>query len=312
MLRPLLKKVAPFFGAQKVFNFLEENIVEDCDAIDLLMQEIDEMESNEIGNPSLRYVIPDKRVIVASDAHVPYISYPLFRQLLKDIKRFEITCVIWAGDFMDLHQFSRFGVTDHHISYQDCKDRARRIVEITAKVLGPLGVQVISMGNHDRRWIKKLDNYDNLNGLYQSCGLTSMIEDGSLIISENPTLEAVEMTVNGELQSQWVIQHPFKYRAAFQNTSKLCEEEHKNALCAHSHHLGLKPYATKYWMAEAGGLYNPEKFSFVFDSPQNMEPMQPGYFVLIEDDAPIMRSGIKLGPKAVASRVKNVVRIPGR
>lgn len=147
--------------------------------------------------------MPDKRVIVVSDVHIPFFSYRVLLSMLRDIRVHKVSCVVWAGDLVD--NFYLRNVLPPG-SQAKLLEVTRRVIRLTAKILGPYGCQVISRGYHDSRWRRE---YATLTELYQACGLDAMLEDGSLFISELATVKAVETSWFGKLAPEWEISHPY-------------------------------------------------------------------------------------------------------
>jgi hypothetical protein len=161
-----------------------------------------------------------------------------------------------------------------------------------AKDLEPFnGFQMISRGNHDHRWIKKLDEFENMEGLICSISpdVACLVRDGLIDVSDNPTLEGVP-DASGNMT--WLFTHPAQFKAPFQTPAKLAMMEQKNVVSAHAHHFGYtRDESGKYWAVEAGGLFKDTSLEYAQRNLTTMRRMVNGFWVIIDDMAPLGFTG---------------------
>ncbi|GHO45153.1 metallophosphoesterase [Ktedonospora formicarum] len=232
---------------------------------------------------SIRQKIHETRILVASDAHLPYGDRKLLAKMRETIHRFNIQCVLWLGDLFDMHKFSGYGQTDYSLTWIQEKEIASNIIlQIAADLRQTGGYQVISRGNHDYRWIKKLGDHERMTGLVSSISpdLGILIKEGDIVVSDNPTLEGVP-DKNGSMT--WVFTHPAQFKAPFGTPTAMALMEQKNVMTGHAHHLGVtRDASNKFWCVEAGGLFQDKSFEYVQRNPSTMRRMVSGFWVILD------------------------------
>ncbi len=252
-------------------------------------------------NFTVRRKVRANRILVASDAHLPRADRNLLARMRAEIHRYGIECVVWLGDLMDMHTFSHYGITDYSISYQEEKKIVSNIlVQVGRDLERTGGYQMISRGNHDHRWIKKLDNQENMEGLVRSISdeVAGMLKDGQIDVSDNPTLDMMPDGKDGYL---WTGTHPAQFKAPFGTPGKMALHEQRSVIAAHAHHFGYTVDETnKFWVVEAGGLFDDTSFEYVQRNPTTMRRMSNGFWILIEDEAPIGMWGRQLDLRAAS------------
>lgn len=231
---------------------------------------------------SVRRKIHETRILIASDAHLPYVDRELLAKMRDTIHQLDIRCVLWLGDLFDMHKFSSYGTTDHSITWKQEKEIASSIILQVARDLRKQGgYQIISRGNHDHRWIKKLDNHENMEGLVSSIApdLGVLMAEGELVVSDNPTLEGIP-DENGRMT--WVFTHPAQFKAPFGTPTQMALMEQKNVMTAHAHHFGItRDPSNRYWAVESGGIFKDTSFEYVQRSPTTMRRMVSGFWCIL-------------------------------
>lgn len=231
---------------------------------------------------SVRRTIPETRILIASDAHLPYLDRGLLAKLRETIHRLDIQCVLWLGDLFDMHKFSSYGQTDHSLSWQKEKEIASFIIlQVARDLRANGGYQVISRGNHDYRWIKKLGDHERMTGLVCSISpeLGSLIKEGEIVVSDNPTVEGVPDRFGN---NTWLFTHPAQFKSPFTTPGQLALYEQKNVLAGHAHHFGItRDPSNKFWAVEGGGLFQDTSFEYVQRNPSTMRRMVSGFWCIL-------------------------------
>ncbi len=234
---------------------------------------------------SIRRTIPEQRILVSADTHLPYVDRDLLATMREAIHRFDIQCVLHLGDLFDMHKFSSYGQTDHSLTWQQEKEIASNIILQLARDLRVRGgYQIISRGNHDYRWIKKLGDHERLTGLVSSISpdMGILIKEGDIVIADNPTLEGVP-DENG--RNTWLFTHPAQFKAPFGTPTAMALMEQKNVISAHAHHFGItRDASNKFWAVEAGGLFQEKSFEYVQRNPTTMRRMVSGFWIILGHD----------------------------
>ncbi|GHO55489.1 hypothetical protein [Ktedonobacter robiniae] len=230
---------------------------------------------------TIRHKIRETRILIASDAHLPYVDRGLLAQMRRAIHRYNIRCVVWLGDLFDMHKFSSYGQTDYSLTWNKEKEIATNIIgRIAADLRENDGYQVISRGNHDYRWIKKLGDHEGMMGLVSSISpeLGVLLSKGEIIVSDNPTLEGVP-DANGKMT--WLFTHPAQFKQPFGTPSQMALMEQMNVASGHAHHFGItRDPSNKFWSVETGGLFLDKSFEYVQRNPSTMRRMVSGFWVI--------------------------------
>lgn len=226
---------------------------------------------------SQRILIPDSRIAIASDVHIPYHDEKLLSQFFRDCEAHRIESIVWLGDLLDLHTFSNWGRTDYTTTFQRERKIARTVLEIGASVVG---TQYWSRGNHEERIMRKNDHQMGMEELAYMVGVSPLVESGLLILSDNPTLDAV--LVRGK--PKWMLTHPAQYGSQpLVVPGKLATRYNQHVLSAHAHHWGMGVNETgKHTVIETGGLFQPNYHEYINYQVTAHRAWTQGYWFLID------------------------------
>ncbi len=221
---------------------------------------------------SARLLVTEDRVAIASDVHIPYHDEALLAKLLTEAANEGVQAIVWLGDLLDLPTFSSWGRTDYSTSFSRELGIARGVIEMAAEVVP---VQYWSLGNHEARWMRKLDHQVYMEQLAMAAGLTTLLEDGRLIVSDNPTLDAFD--------GAWMLTHPAVYgRQPLAMPSKLATRYQQHVMSAHAHHWGQGVDETNTWtVVETGGLFKPEYHQYIQHRVTNHRAWTQGFWLLL-------------------------------
>jgi hypothetical protein len=182
-----------------------------------------------------------------------------------------VDTVMWPGDVFDMEEFSRFGITDYTSSFQ----RNARITGAIFRGVARMGFKQVYMpGNHEARLFHTANNHINMEQLALMAGVGDLIEDGSLVISDNPT---AYLPVGN-----WMVTHPAQYGSTpLVVASKLATRHQCNTIVAHEHHWGMTTDETGQFICiSSGGLYNPAKHEYIQRGMTSHRAWQRGYVIL--------------------------------
>lgn len=224
---------------------------------------------------STRLLVTEQRLAIASDVHLPYHDEKLLARFLDQCRDQSVDAIIWLGDLLDLPTFSSWGRTDYSTTFEREIGIARTVLELAAD---RVPVQYWSRGNHEERLFRKVDNQFGMQALARMLGLGWMLDDGQLIVSDNPTLDAIP--VRGK--PTWMLTHPAKYGAKpLTFPAELALRYQQNIMSAHAHHWGMSTDPTgHYLVVETGGMFDPRYHEYVQRRVTGHRAWASGYWIL--------------------------------
>lgn len=227
---------------------------------------------------SARLLIPDQRIAIASDVHLPYYDETLMARFLDECADQRVQAIVWLGDLLDHHTWSSYGVTDHTTRYTRELSMLRELITLASSVVE---AQYWSSGNHEDRLFRKTDHQIGMEQLAGMAGLTEMLDDGRLIISDNPTLDAFPDRTG---KPTWMLTHPKQYSPQpLVTPSKLAQRFGVNVLSAHAHHWAMGVDASgQHICIETGGLFEPKYHRYSQYGVTSHRAWTKGYWLLIE------------------------------
>ena len=247
----------------------------------------------------LRITVPEQRIIIASDVQIPYYDEELLASMFQIAKSLRVEAIVWLGDLMDMPRFSSFGIDDTSTTFE----RELRITEAVLREAGDLGVrQYWSYGNHEARLLKKLSNEILMERLADMVGVSDLVNDGRLVISDNPTLQ---------YRDNWILTHPAQYGSTpLVIPGSIADIEQMNVVAGHAHHWGLgKSPSGKFTVIESGGLFEPRFMRYIQHRPSKHRAQTKG-FVILEHGIPHLVDGSGSCP-AMGSKDESIRQVRG-
>lgn len=229
---------------------------------------------------SERLAIPDRYICIASDAHVPYHDERLLANMLQTCREFEVTSIVWLGDLADMPTYSSWGNKDKGTTFQREKQIIRGVLEKVAE----LGFkQWWTSGNHEDRLFRKNDFQFGMRELADMVGVSKLIDNHLLVVSDNPTVNAY--------CGKWMLTHPAQYGSTpLVVPSKLATRYQQHVCSAHAHHSGMTWDETgRFRAVETGGLFKPELHNYIQHRVTAHRAWRQG-FVLLLDGVPTIFS----------------------
>jgi predicted phosphodiesterase len=229
---------------------------------------------------STRLYIPEQRIAVASDVHVPYQDDDLLERFFRVCRTLKVEAIVWLGDLMDMPLFSPWGTDDNSTTLERELDQVSAILHTTDKY----GIRSYwSAGNHEERLARRLCHETSMERLALLAGAGDLLESGALWTSDNPTLEYGD---------DWLLTHPATYSANPLSTpGYLADLEQKNLVAGHAHHWGMgRSPSGKFTVVESGGLFEPKFFKYIQHRPSKHRAWCKG-FVILDHGTPHLVDG---------------------
>lgn len=227
---------------------------------------------------SQRILITDRRIAIASDVHIPYHNEKLVADFLHKCQDYQIEAIVWLGDLLDHHTFSSWGRTDYTTHYTREREIARTVLEMASEIVP---VQYWSLGNHEERLFRKVENQLGMEDLARLVGAQQMVEEGKLILSDNPSLDAAADSYG---KPRWMLTHPAKYGSTpLVVPGELAGRYQQNVLSAHAHHWGMgTDKSGHYTVVETGGLFDPRFHQYAQHRVTGHRAWVAGWWFLID------------------------------
>lgn len=225
-------------------------------------------------------VVESEHILIAADAHIPKHDENLLESMLQQAYEEGVDVIIWAGDLLDNEEWSSYGIDDPTSSFQ----RNLRIAGALIKGVDRMGMkQYWSLGNHEQRVSRNTRSQITMEQLALMAGLGDLMEAGSLVVSDNPT---VYLPVGN-----WMVTHPSQYGSyPTVVASKLATRYQANVIAAHEHHHGLTTDETGQFIAiSSGGLFDPRKHKYINHQVTSHRAWQRGFVILHNGEAHLYR-----------------------
>jgi predicted phosphodiesterase len=211
----------------------------------------------------------DPGILVMSDLHVPchdkaWIETVVNYALSKNIRRLLI-----AGDLLDLAQFAKWpGPTDYNVEME--MDLAEKVLKWLKQYFTQID---IVLGNHDRRFAKKLDN---------------QISPTAMMSKWFAGLAKVHHHDHALVGNTWLVSHPGTYsRVPTKPAYDMCAVYGKNVAVAHTHKLGMaRDVSGTKWGVEIGMCADDSKFAYKHMTLTTHPRMQKGSLIIHANESP--------------------------
>lgn len=230
---------------------------------------------------SKRVMVEEDEILIAADLHVPYHDEQLLAEFFETADIIGSQAIVFLGDLMDNPVWSHWGVDDITTTFK----RELGIVEGIVRIAARDGRKVYwSLGNHEQRWMRKVDSQLTMYELALGAHLQDLLDDKQLIVSDNPTLD---------LGYKWVGIHPEQYgRTPLKVPGEIADLQKRNVISAHAHHAGKGKSPTGDWdVLEAGCMLNPKLIKYYQHGVTNHRPWVQGYVSLSYGTARLFEKG---------------------
>lgn len=217
--------------------------------------------------------VSEECVLVISDVHIPYHDEDLLSDALIRAEVLGVEAIVWLGDLLDNPTFSPWGADDLSTNFARELDIAEGLIREAAKI-GSVKKQYWSLGNHEERWFRRLGGQCNMTHLARTAGLDDLLRAGTLVVSDNPTLDYHNKS--------WMLTHPADYSGQpLAVPGQLADKFDRSIVSAHAHHWahGKSP-SGKYTVIESGGAFDPAKVKYVNHRVTRHRVWVQGYVIL--------------------------------
>lgn len=232
---------------------------------------------HETGIPSPKLAIPEfsyptikaKRVIFASDVHVPAHDPEWVTRLKDAADKYQVPTVVLAGDVIDFPTLSKYDPRD--IGW-----RLKDELEAAGDVLSDLawhGLDVHwTMGNHEARYFRAQKWQITMSDLIRTCGVEGLVTgyDGEELVVETD-------------MGPWLVTHPGQYnREPARTAAELSAKRGMHVATGHSHQFGLRFAKDGNHLAiDLGGLFDPKGLAYLWRGGITTMPQQTrGFWVV--------------------------------
>lgn len=225
---------------------------------------------------SQRTRIREDRILILGDAHVPYHDPELLAEALTEARVSQVEAIVWLGDLMDMPTFSSWGQEDLSTLYTRELEMVRRIIQLAATIVPK---QYWSSGNHEMRFMRRNSYHFGMKQLAMMAGLGDMLADGSLVVSDNPTLD---YGPEGSTKRSWMLTHPASYGGQpLVVPGRVADRYQANVISAHAHHWAMgKSPSGRFTVVESGGIFKPESIQYVQHRITDHRAWTQGYVLL--------------------------------
>lgn len=215
--------------------------------------------------------------MVVGDVQLPTTDYDfatlpamIAKKHLKKTRR-----LIIGGDFYNMDAWSKYKSVIPIPSWINEKEAARNLLTIYSQVFDE--IWMIS-GNHERRLLEHLDGQWDIQDV-----LTASLPSGHV---KATVLD--RCTVNTS-QGKYTVLHGDNYsKKPLNNADEWCQKFQSHIISNHEHHaaIGMDRF-DRYFMVNAGGLFDQNKMSYVQSKSNTMANMSKG-FVMVKGGFPYL------------------------
>lgn len=188
-------------------------------------------------------------IIVVADIHVNSTQYPLLEKVCKASRKFAIKRLAIAGDLFNFDVFSHWPQTGWESTFSMEIASARSILSF---LMGSFNEVYYFRGNHDERFMRKLDGQANMETL------------ADLIAPEGKRGQVITSDFNymyvDTKRGRWMLAHQFQYsRNKMIIGKQLATKYQCHVVTHHQHHcsVGLSDCG-RYTVADNGCLADPD------------------------------------------------------
>lgn len=226
---------------------------------------------------SVRHEIEAESVLVATDLHIPYHDEQMIARMLERAYAEKVEALWLGGDVLDMPYYSKWDRVDLSATLERDFSMLRAFMDAASQVFP---VVYYTPGNHEWRYLRRLDWQTGLEGLARQAGLDEYIEEGRLRVYDDPTITF--------LNGSWMFTHPAKYgKQPLVIPGLIADTYGVNLVSAHAHHFGMGVSPSgKHWVVESGGLFKPEYHEYKQRNINDLRPWVQGYWI-IRKDSPV-------------------------
>lgn len=219
--------------------------------------------------------IPEERIAVISDAHIPYHDEWLLADAFERGALTGLQAVVFLGDLMDMPTQSHYG-NDDPTTYLE---RELQMTEGVLRLAAQFFPKVYwSSGNHEDRLLHKLGKQIGLERMAGLVHVQDLIDSGKLVVSDDPTW--------WYHNDEWMLTHPGAYGSKpLEVPGAIADVHQKHIVSAHAHHFAMgKSPSGKFKVIESGGAFHPGRIAYVNRRVTAHRKWVQGYVTLVHGE----------------------------
>ena len=221
--------------------------------------------------------------IAICDIHVPCTDYD-FAMLPAAIARKHLPAgerfLVVHGDVFNADAFSRWPKLVKVPTWAEERDAGSNLFAIWAKTFDKIFVMP---GNHDYRVLTRLDGEISFPGMVwdmaseQDSDLKQMF--GALFSTDRLSVSSVDHCFINTTRGRYTVMHGTSYgKNPLTNANEYSQRYQSHIISGHEHHIGItKDLFDRYWLINNGGLYDPNKLSYVSLQASKKPVMKKGF-----------------------------------
>lgn len=240
-------------------------------------------------------VIEEDHLLIAADLHFPKHDEKMVTEMLDQAYREEVERIVWAGDFFDMEEWSKYGIDDQTSNHRRNMVRGGKIMRMAAEAGFK---QTYSQGNHETRVFRNTPL--SMQDLGSMMGLSDLMDSGMIDVTDSTRVWA--------RVGNWFIVHPAQY-GSFPGVvaSKLATRFQANVIVAHEHHWQMTTDETGQFIAiNTGGLFDPRLHKYIQNNVTAHRAWQRGFVILHSGKAQLYRGlptpTIQTGKELISGR----------
>lgn len=206
--------------------------------------------------------------LIVSDLHIPYHNAEWLETISTKALALGVRTLVVVGDLLDATHLAKWPSESSH-TYEDELEIGQRVIQ---SLEAYFSIHLL-MGNHDDRVSKKLDRNISAHALYKLAF---------------PNI-AVYRHHHAYIGNTWLVAHPGNYsRVPAQPAYQLAQKYERNVAIGHTHKFAIARDITgRRWVAEIGGCYRPELFSYIHRELRTNPAPQIGALIIMPDEKPL-------------------------
>lgn len=212
--------------------------------------------------------------LVISDLHIPYHDADLLAQAVEDARRIGIDRFLIVGDFLDIHQFSKFAERLGHLPrLQDDLEVAGRVLDWLLEQLP--GGGCLLMGNHDARIERMVRGHMEPGWTYRR--LYQADERIEIARHEQAEVESGGRVIRCLHGANYSGANPLGV------AQRLAAKFESGVIMGHQHHAceGFS-LSGRHQCVCMGGMHDPARLAYLHVAPRT-NPAQTRSYVLLKD-----------------------------
>lgn len=207
---------------------------------------------------------------IASDFQAPFTSRTMVSLLCKVSRAWGINDLLLAGDFADLHTFSKHDPLTEQPSWDNTKAYLKRLISTLRDAFS--GRIIWFLGNHEARlprWTQGKWSLAELASVIEATDRGVQVEVAPKVFVDSP-------------RGKWMVIHPKSFSVIPTAVARDLAVKHKcHVICAHGHGVGFaRDRSGTYECYDIGGMFDPGALDYPNLLPTRHPEMRQGFAML--------------------------------